>query len=247
MSSNRCPGCKARLDRKKRFCANCGYRIQDRVEHTTQRAVLAILCIFGGVLAVLSFGALWQPLEYSTASTFLRDQLLMTLGVAGCAVPALILLGGGSWKASFGGSCTWKDLGLGVLVGLACFLASFVYVELLLLLAGEEEMEIAELVGFEASYGVLWIAMVLLPALSEEWTDRGVLWIALRRVTGPGATVFCTALLFAFMHGLNGGGLFEAPHRFLVGLGLGWLRLRSGSLWPGILAHGVLNTLAISI
>jgi len=247
MGSNRCPGCKAELDRKKRFCANCGYRIQDRVEHTTQRAVLAILCIFGGVLAVLILDALWNPLEYSSASTYLRDQVLTTLGFVTCAVAALLLLGHSAWKNSFGGGCSWKDLGLALLVGLACFLTSYVYVEALLYLTGEEEMEIAELIGFDASYGVLWIAMVLLPALSEEWTDRGVLWIALRRVTSPGATVFCTALLFAFMHGLNGAGLFEVPHRFVVGLGLGWLRLRSGSLWPGILAHGVLNTLAISI
>ncbi len=123
---------------------------------------------------------------------------------------------------------------------------SYVYVETLLYLVGEEEASYTEVLGCELSYGQLWLAMVLFPVLSEEWLDRGVLWAALRRVTGVRATVLCTAILFALMHGLNGGGILEVPHRFVVGLGLGWLRLRSGSLLPGILAHALLNTLAIT-
>lgn len=71
--------------------------------------------------------------------------------------------------------------------------------------------------------------------------------MALRRITGQKGTIFATALLFAMSHGLGGGGLLRVPHRFLVGLILGWLRARSGSLWPGILAHAVLNTLAITV
>ncbi len=69
----------------------------------------------------------------------------------------------------------------------------------------------------------------------------------MRRIAGPGTTLFATAMLFAFMHGLNGGWLLEVPHRFLAGLGLGWLRLRTGSLWPGIFGHALLNSLAVLV
>ena len=95
------------------------------------------------------------------------------------------------------------------------------------------------------SLALTLLSMVALPAVIEEWTDRGVLWVALRELAGPVGTVVASALLFGLSHAWNGGGLFEVPHRFVCGLVLGALRERTGSLAPSIVAHATLNAVAV--
>jgi membrane protease YdiL (CAAX protease family) len=92
---------------------------------------------------------------------------------------------------------------------------------------------------------LVWLGWAVLPALGEEWLCRGVLWEAARRALGAAGTIALTATLFGFLHALNGGLLLEVPHRLAFGLLLGWLRWRSGSLGPCVLAHLVHNGLAI--
>lgn len=88
---------------------------------------------------------------------------------------------------------------------------------------------------------IVVVGFTILPALLEEWLCRGVLWEALQRVVRPKIVVIGTAVLFAMMHGLNGAFVLELPHRFAIGLIYGWLRLKSGSLVPGIVAHFLHN------
>lgn len=77
---------------------------------------------------------------------------------------------------------------------------------------------------------------------AEELFFRGLGVRALRFLGGITAVVV-TALVFAFGHGL-----FAAlPPLVLFGLALGWVRLRSDSVWPGIVAHGFYNGLAVVI
>jgi membrane protease YdiL (CAAX protease family) len=90
----------------------------------------------------------------------------------------------------------------------------------------------------------LWsaIAIAAAPALFEETTVRGVLLPSLVGwLSGTGAVV-ASAVVFALMH--------ADPYRFAftfaVGAALGLLRLRTGSLWPSILAHGTLNLLTFA-
>jgi membrane protease YdiL (CAAX protease family) len=90
----------------------------------------------------------------------------------------------------------------------------------------------------------LWsaIAIAAAPALCEETTVRGVLLPALRPLLGAAGAIFASALVFAAMH--------ADPYRFAftlaVGAALGLLRVRTGSLWPSILAHGTLNLLTFA-
>ena len=84
--------------------------------------------------------------------------------------------------------------------------------------------------------------IALLPALAEELVVRGVLLPSLVRPLGPVLAVVASSILFALMHD---------PYRYLftlaVGLVLGALRLRTGSLWPPIVAHATLNTLTFLV
>jgi len=91
----------------------------------------------------------------------------------------------------------------------------------------------------------LWSVMVIavLPALAEELVMRGVLLPSLVRPLGAAAAVIASAAAFAGIH--------LDPYRFLftftIGLVLGALRLRTGSLWPPILAHATLNAVTFVV
>jgi membrane protease YdiL (CAAX protease family) len=94
--------------------------------------------------------------------------------------------------------------------------------------------------------GVLSIfAIALMPALCEETVFRGVVLPSFARV-GPVIGLLGSSILFALIH-IDPLGhsivFYRLPFAFAVGLGLGALRLRTGSLLPSMLAHAVLNTI----
>jgi membrane protease YdiL (CAAX protease family) len=89
------------------------------------------------------------------------------------------------------------------------------------------------------SVGVIALA----PGVGEEVVMRGVLLPALVAPLGPVGAVAASATFFAAIH--------LDPYRFLftlaMGIVLGGLRLRTGSLWPPVVAHATLNTLTFLI
>ncbi|HEY6548242.1 MAG TPA: type II CAAX endopeptidase family protein, partial [Vicinamibacteria bacterium] len=91
----------------------------------------------------------------------------------------------------------------------------------------------------DALYSVVAIALV--PALCEEAAIRGVLLPSLRTQLGVLLSIGLSSLMFAFMHDA-----YRMPFTFAVGLALGALRLRTGSLLPSLLAHAALNTLTFA-
>lgn len=181
-----------------------------------------------------------EPDDASIATPpMLAVQLGLDLAAGGVGI---FLLGRGSLRESLGGRARPVDIGLGVSIvplTLGCALGFSALVTALFKSGSETEPTLA----FSA---INVIGIAVLPALIEEWICRGILWEALRR-TAPGATLVGTAILFAMMHGLGGGYLLELPHRFVMGLLIGWVRLRSGSLVPGIVTHFLHNLLAILI
>jgi membrane protease YdiL (CAAX protease family) len=79
-------------------------------------------------------------------------------------------------------------------------------------------------------------AMVLAP-LFEETLFRGVLLPVLARHWGPPIAVLMSALVFGLAHLSLG----ELVPLLVLGVGLGWLRLRTGRLAPCVLMHGLWN------
>ena len=84
-------------------------------------------------------------------------------------------------------------------------------------------------------------ALVLAP-LFEETLFRGVLLPVLARRWGGGWGVLLSAAAFALAH-LSLGELLPL---FVLGLGLGWLRLQSGRLGASVLMHGLWNGLTFA-
>lgn len=92
---------------------------------------------------------------------------------------------------------------------------------------------------------LVWIlvALAIVPGICEEFFFRGVLFSSLRSVMSPWRTIVATAVLFGLFHIIAG--LVLSPERFLpsafLGLVLGWVRWRTGSVVPGMVLHAVHN------
>ena len=86
------------------------------------------------------------------------------------------------------------------------------------------------------------IIIITVVPFTEELFFRGLGVRALRFLGGMSAVVI-TGLVFGFSHGILG----ALPPLILFGIALGWVRLRSDSVWPGILAHGFYNAVGILI
>jgi ABC-2 type transport system permease protein/sodium transport system permease protein len=83
----------------------------------------------------------------------------------------------------------------------------------------------------------------------EEMFFRGFFFTSLRTLFSPWKTIFATALLFGLFHVVAANVL--EPERFLpsvfLGVVLGWVRYRSGSVMPCMLLHAVHNGLLLSL
>jgi ABC-2 type transport system permease protein/sodium transport system permease protein len=87
------------------------------------------------------------------------------------------------------------------------------------------------------------------PGVCEECFFRGFLYNGLREHLRTQTTIFATAIAFGLFHIVLAGG--AAPERILpstlMGLLLGWVRWRSGSLIPGILLHSLHNATLLAM
>jgi len=86
------------------------------------------------------------------------------------------------------------------------------------------------------------IIIVTVVPFVEELFYRG-LGVTVFRMFGGTASIVGTALVFGFAHGL----LAALPPLVFFALGLAWVRLRSESVWPGVIAHAAYNGLGILV
>jgi membrane protease YdiL (CAAX protease family) len=87
-----------------------------------------------------------------------------------------------------------------------------------------------------------WPVVVLGAPLAEEPLFRGLMLGGFVLRYGTRKAILYTALMFGLIH-MNP---WQFPSALLSGLLLGWLTLRTGSLWPAIFAH-FLNNLSVTL
>ena len=84
-------------------------------------------------------------------------------------------------------------------------------------------------------------ALAVVTPLSEEVLFRGFVLRGLLGRIGAGPAIVSTALVFSALH-LDAGTIIPI---FFTGLALGWLNVKTGSLWPCIAAHAGQNAIAL--
>lgn len=99
------------------------------------------------------------------------------------------------------------------------------------------------------SPALVLLAMAVTPAIVEEVFFRGFLFNAFPHREYPWRTIMATSLLFGAFHILmfNILVLERLVPATLLGIALGWLRWRSGSVFPGMLLHVTNNAFLMLI
>jgi membrane protease YdiL (CAAX protease family) len=104
--------------------------------------------------------------------------------------------------------------------------------------------DVTDMSRFAAATPLDWALIVtralILVGFGEELLFRGILYSWLRPRLPAWAVILITAAAFALEHGYYP---ILLPLALLLGVALGWLREKSGSILPGLLVHILTDTL----
>ena len=91
-------------------------------------------------------------------------------------------------------------------------------------------------------YLVYVIVSCLTPAIAEEFLFRGAIASGLKE-RGFKAALFGSAIIFTFMHGNPE----QTIHQFIIGIIVGYIFLKTGNIWIGVVVHFINNFTAVTI
>ncbi|MFE6078703.1 CPBP family intramembrane glutamic endopeptidase [Paenibacillus sp. NPDC057886] len=134
-----------------------------------------------------------------------------------------------------------KWLLVAVVIGIAafggCFVIEGIYYHFITEINTQADFQTAAQ-GGPLSLFILIITGAILTPLSEEFVFRGVIANALNRY-GAWAGVVGSAAIFGLIHGFT----VILLDAFMVGILVGYLFRKTGSIWPGVVVHIVYNGL----
>lgn len=208
---------------------------------------LAAYTLFCGSAAVLSENV--TQITYSTDAYVWTELLNAIAYIAAFSIPIWFFLAISKRKTvePFGLSLTIGEKNTGLLttammfLGTAtCFAAS--YVNSILFPISEEAAEIYFSSDIRGEYVLvlMFISTAIVPAFVEELLFRGMVLSSVLPYSEGGA-ILVSALLFGLMH--------QTPFQFFyataIGVVLGIIRVKTGSIWVGVLVHFCNNFLSV--
>jgi membrane protease YdiL (CAAX protease family) len=218
---------------------------------TSQRRVGPLIAwlVFVGFLAIIAYAGRVSGAEtpddvaYQWSSSILGFvQYWFFLGV----IVAIALVSKMELREAFAlrPPRSWpRALGLAVLALVVIYLGAFVYEQVLSLFGDWSATDEQGLVpqGWDSSRAAPFVAFFLVVApVVEELTYRG-LGITLLAPWGVALAVIVSGLLFGAAHGL----IVGLPILAFFGIVLGWLRVRTDSVLPGMMLHAAFNGIAL--
>ncbi|MGC6444087.1 MAG: ABC transporter permease subunit/CPBP intramembrane protease [Rubripirellula sp.] len=108
--------------------------------------------------------------------------------------------------------------------------------------AVEAMKPIAEQIS-QLPWGLVIVLIAVTPAICEELAFRGLVFSGLERNGQHWGAIIITALLFGASHGV----LQQSICATVMGLVLGWVAFRTGSVLPGMLFHFANNAMSASL
>ena len=220
---------------------------------TPQEAVGRAAAVAGGlvlasfVFAVVGFSLLGEAARGRPAVLVMlvAQQLIVVAGGSAMAARVLTISASRVFSGTSGGSLLWAGSALSGAAGFAILQSPIVDAWAGFIRATPPDWwsEVVDISGLGAA-ALTFGAIALVPALCEELCFRGVFWRILEPA-GAAWTLCIQAVLFALFHQDP----YGLPIYLVAGLLLGALRLVSGSIWPGVLAHltnNILGTIEIA-
>lgn len=95
--------------------------------------------------------------------------------------------------------------------------------------------------GHAGAFAANFVVVALVAPFAEELLFRGLGVSLLYPRLGKWATIIAIGVAFGLYHGL----VEALPELALFGSALAWLRLRTGSVFPGMLAHAAFNAVGL--
>jgi membrane protease YdiL (CAAX protease family) len=248
-----CAACRRSLRPGAAFCGCCGFRVGDpapppsRPRESYSAVQRRVTRDWGEISFVIKFYVAMLAIQIVTAlvirsgaepftAYLVADALLaVAVGVAaamhGSEMRALLVRPGFSPGL------------LAIVLGAALPVYAAVHA-FVTALQGAFHLEGERILDDFAGRGFVWPLLLVCvnAAVFEELAFRGVIFGILRRHARLAETLLITSTAFAILH-LS---VFALVSHTLLGLYLGWLRHRSGSLYPCILAHFLHNALALA-
>lgn len=135
-------------------------------------------------------------------------------------------------------------VGYGFLIAIVCliFLAPLtnVFIDFLTVCGYQSILSNIEISNFWI-YLVYVLISCVAPAIFEELLFRGVIEAGLKEY-GEKIAVVISALIFMLMHG----NAEQTVHQFIIGLVIGFIFIKTGNLWVGVIAHFFNNFISIT-
>ncbi len=94
-----------------------------------------------------------------------------------------------------------------------------------------------EYINEDSSFAAVALIMAVIGPLAEELAFRGIIYAGLRKSGRLFSAIVLQALLFGLMH-LN---LNQMSYAIVLGIAFGILDEVTGSLWPGLIGHFMIN------
>ncbi|QYA13181.1 type II CAAX endopeptidase family protein [Rhizobium sp. AB2/73] len=159
---------------------------------------------------------------------------------------AAFLLRSRSWRYFGIRRTTWGWLGIGAALGVVAFVAKGVAIFAYISFTGDRGTP--QDIYLAGASGGIWTVVVatflfsVVTPIGEEFLFRGVVTNALLKY-GAVVGVVGGATIFAVFHGIN----VVFPAAFVAGLAAGEVFRRSGSIWPAVVVHSVVNLPTIPV
>jgi ABC-2 type transport system permease protein/sodium transport system permease protein len=178
---------------------------------------------------------------------------LITVAVFGGIPIALVTFGRVRWTSGLGFTASsWLSVLAAVVFGISLWPIAheiFLFSKWLgLSVLGADQISAAQTMLNQLAGVRLWLILLTLalaPAVFEELSFRGFLFGSLRAVIPGWGAVVAAAILFGVFHeAISPGRLLTST---FLGLVLGWVRLRTGSVVPSMVLHAVHNGLLLAL
>jgi len=245
-----CGGCRRPLTPGARFCRHCGRSIVDGIDAAVSistapvktdfdvrwKNVRIVAWLFGLLLAT-SFASGVVGHQYHSPWVIVIASLIEMLLVLGFAITR---------RADIGPlfalpRCDRRSALLLLSLAVAFIALMSAYFEFLKqlgvpMLRATDEFRLAGL-----PISIILLLVSVMPGIIEEIGFRGVIQSVMERTVDAREAWLIQAALFSVLHLLP----IAFPSHFVMGLVFGYLRLRTRSLYPGMLLHATWNALQV--
>jgi membrane protease YdiL (CAAX protease family) len=232
-----CSFCGTEYKPNAAFCASCGHR---RIVLSSPTELPYVIKLYVAMLGVMLPGVMYAA-HVEGADAFTIDVVLSS--ALGLVIVAFALARRPMWWPLY------KTAGFGARGYLAVIVAAPVVLALVLgyvqglakILGIQAPDEMASFDGHHIGFAILLVAIV--PPIIEELAFRGLIYTGLRKTFGVSESFIISSFAFALLHLSIPSLITHLP----LGLYFCYLRYRSESLWPAMLAHALHNGGVIAV